>query len=52
MVMKIKDHIKMGKSVKKCKFCHTMIIPKYLGNIRCDECDKLYTAIIHKILNT
>lgn len=49
--MKIKEHIMMGHSVKKCKFCHTLIFPRYLGNIRCEKCDKMYITIIHKILN-
>lgn len=49
--MKIKEHIKMGNSVKKCKFCHTLIIPRYFGDIRCEACDKMYMINIHKILN-
>jgi len=52
MVLKIKEHIILSKSVKKCKGCCTMIMCKYLDNTRCHKCDEKYNSIIKKILNT
>lgn len=51
MGIKVKDHIQMSNSVKRCKGCNSLMIVKYFENIYCKTCEKKYNSILQRILN-
>lgn len=47
---KLRYHIDISKNITRCKNCKCLKMPKYLGDILCEKCEKEYLQICNKIL--
>lgn len=49
---KVKYHIETSRNIMRCKNCKCLKMPRYLGDIFCEKCEKEYMHICSKVLHT